>query len=293
MLNILRQLIATPFGLLMALVYALALITLLYQQDWKGLALVGGIFAITFLLIPLLLKLSNREETPAPLISRPWVGLAVWVPLLVIQLWTETTAPRWVVGGYEINSVLMKLLLLVVLPLLLFRVQGYSWHDLGFRLGYWQTDLKVALILGGVVLMAVLGLSFLFLNISQLQRLGSIEMLPRVLWAFIYFVFKSGLPEEFFFRTYLQEHLNAVLKSRWSGLALAALIFGLLHMLHWKLKGAPFLTAFAYAALGQMSVGLLFCLLWERLRSLIPVVLLHGWLNAVAITSGLAGVPLT
>jgi len=288
---VLRQLMITPFGLLLALVYSLALVTLVCQQDWRGLAFVGGTFLLTLLLIPLLLRLANREDVHSPSISRPWSGLSLWVLLLIVQLYLESITPRWIIGGYEINSVLVKLLLLFVLPLLFLRLQGVSMDSLGFKLDYWRADLKLILTLGFIVLISVLGLIFLLESSSATANRFHLNA-PKTVLAFIYFVFRSGLPEEFFFRVYLQEHLNAVLKSRWDGLALAALVFGLLHILHWKLKGASFLTAFAYAALGQMSVGLLFCLLWERVRSLMPLALIHGWLNAVAISSGLARAPL-
>ncbi len=107
---------------------------------------------------------------------------------------------------------------------------------------------------------------------------------------------EAGVVEEFFFRVYLQSRLTAWTNSTVSGVLLGALVFGLAHAPGMILRGAgiqeglgaspPVLSTVAYAIAVQGVAGLVFGLLWARTRSFVPLVLLHGFFDALSNTAG-------
>ena len=86
-----------------------------------------------------------------------------------------------------------------------------------------------------------------------------------------------GFVEELAFRGYLHNKLIAMTGKRWLGIALAALVFGVWHMPHALLLGAPLVSVLLRALV--LSAFSAVCLnLTYELTGLLPfVVLFHGW----------------
>jgi len=82
-------------------------------------------------------------------------------------------------------------------------------------------------------------------------------------------LFFTAWPEEFLFRGLLQNAFSRTLHNRWAALALAAVIFGLSHILH-----APY-PNWKYVVLATIA-GLFYGHAWMKSGSLVPGALLHA-----------------
>jgi len=92
-----------------------------------------------------------------------------------------------------------------------------------------------------------------------------------------------GLPEEFFYRVFVQTRLSQVLKTRWGGILVTSLLFGLTHIPN-VMSWYPEMTlseAFCSAFFIQGFIGLIYGVLWDRTHNLIPGVIVHSGLNAL------------
>lgn len=100
--------------------------------------------------------------------------------------------------------------------------------SLGLRRGNLRGGLRVTLVLG-----VILGFVQLFLSRSGTVALDAFHS-GRALYlfplAFVLMLFTAGFTEELFFRGFLQTRLEALTGSRWWGLGLASLLFGLYHL---------------------------------------------------------------
>ncbi|MGA9572388.1 MAG: CPBP family intramembrane glutamic endopeptidase [Lysobacterales bacterium] len=179
-----------------------------------------------------------------------------------------------------------KILGMVLLPVLLFSLLGYSpqswftrWR---FGLKEWRVFLIMAAALALLQIVAGRGIH----TVSALpQSLTLILLLAPM--AFIRESLEAGLCEEFLFRNLLQERFTAWLRSPVSGILIMAVIFGLVHAPGYYLRDAftaegmtqrpDILTAMAYSIAVVSPLGIMFGVLWMRTRNLLLVVLLHGW----------------
>ena len=181
---------------------------------------------------------------------------------------------------------------MIVLPLIFLWLQGQAPAAWGFNLKDWRGNLGLAMLLG-----ALGAIPFIF---KLLDRLGGTPWTVGLMAfgiAFSYHVFQTGLPEEFFFRAYLQTHMESLLGSKWNAVILNASLFGWIHILfylgaaqtqyHFGLAGEG-LKAVAYATLNETSGGLLYAVLWAQTRSLITLVFLHALVNAFSMAPDLA-----
>jgi membrane protease YdiL (CAAX protease family) len=80
--------------------------------------------------------------------------------------------------------------------------------------------------------------------------------------------------EEFFFRGFFYR----ALRSRWSVLVAAAIDGLLFGVIHYDFSGADALLILPPLA----ALGFMFCLVYERTRSIYPVIALHALNNAIA-----------
>jgi membrane protease YdiL (CAAX protease family) len=104
--------------------------------------------------------------------------------------------------------------------------------------------------------------------------------------SFAWLVIEVGVVEEFFFRALLQERLAAVLRSPWGGLAVAALLFGLVHAPGLYLRTTAtqesiglhpsLLMAVGYSIVMTSLAGLFVGVLWMRTKNLAVVVIVHA-----------------
>ncbi|MFQ5891678.1 MAG: lysostaphin resistance A-like protein [Candidatus Methanofastidiosia archaeon] len=93
----------------------------------------------------------------------------------------------------------------------------------------------------------------------------------------------SGFSEEFFFRAFIQTRFSTLLKSKVSGVLIGSLLYGLLHIpniMQWY-PSTTLVEAFCRAFFVQTFMGIIFGVLWERTRSLIPCVFVHSGVNGL------------
>lgn len=106
---------------------------------------------------------------------------------------------------------------------------------------------------------------------------------PQEWWeSVVFFYFGAGLPEELLFRGILQTRLETLLKNPIWGLYLASFIFGASH-LPINLSNASadnWISAFESAFTFQLSVGFALGYAYQRVRSMIPVTVIHTLINA-------------
>lgn len=266
--------------------------------DLLGALLILGLF------LPLL-ALAATVRLPPVLPARPWQpgegwllpGLVAWIllfllakgPLLEAVLPVDPD-PRL----SEVANTLLKLAAFVLVPWLVLRRRGQGLGHNGRPTApaarLWLAFLIVAL--AAVAIQALLGSQFKRLlggNYTELQLLVGGAL------CFAWMSLEAGLVEEFFFRWFLQSRLAAWSGSEISGLFLGALVFGLAHAPGIVLRGAgaveglgdsPGLaTTLAYVVVTQGVAGLAFGVLWSRTRSLLLVVLLHGFFDALSNTA--------
>lgn len=180
------------------------------------------------------------------------------------------------------------------LPLLAMGARGEDYPDYGVTLRHWRADLKWFLILSAVVTPLYLlgfvvyqeGLELLPRNLSQhLSPLsGTLEFKFRLPNRFGEWVidqlFVVALPEEFFYRGYIQTRL----RDAWPG---GRKLFGV------RLGGAFWLTALLFA-LGHLAIfevwrlgvffpALLFAWMREKTNSVVGAALFHAFCNLLAL----------
>jgi membrane protease YdiL (CAAX protease family) len=198
-------------------------------------------------------------------------------------------------GRPEETAILVaKLIAMVALPAALFARFGYTRKELFGVLS--RGAFANAQLLRALLVMAVL-LAALQLTIGRGPKeiatlraewgWGLWQVFAVAPLALLWMTLEAGLTEEFLFRTLLQTRLAAWTRSETAAVLLMALVFGLAHAPGYVLRGAHLmegmggapdpLTAAAYAIVVVSPIGLMFGVLWARTRSLLLVVLLHGW----------------
>jgi membrane protease YdiL (CAAX protease family) len=97
----------------------------------------------------------------------------------------------------------------------------------------------------------------------------SVARLRSLPVAVIGITFFTAWPEEFLFRGILQNLFSRTLKSQWTGLAVASVVFGLSHILH-----TPF-PNWKYVILATIA-GVFYGHAWMKTGSLLPGALVHA-----------------
>lgn len=188
--------------------------------------------------------------------------------------------------GQSIAILLVKIVTMVVAPVILLRLFGYSLRDLFALRPLGKAGWRAA------ILMAILLLTLQALLGRGLKTLGALDSPPWLILLFapvalLWMCVEAGLCEEFLFRFFLQTRASAWLRSDTAGIVVMATLFGLAHAPGYVMRGqhvmegmdkAPdLLTAAAYSIAVVSPIGLMFGLLWKRTRNLWLLVFLHGW----------------
>lgn len=217
-----------------------------------------------------------------------YLALFAVLALGVGLTWVKSASPD---GRIEETTVLLfKLATMVALPAWLFGRLGYSWRELfairGFDAKHWRAFLILTAALLALQLLVGQGPR----HIAALEQPTWLIALAVPL-VFIWMSIEAGLAEEFMFRVLLQTRLAAWLKSETAAVIGMSLLFGLAHApgyvlrdgsINEAMKDVPSaLSAAAYSIAIVSPMGILFGVLWARTRSLLLVVLLHGWADTV------------
>ena len=213
----------------------------------------------------------RRAIEPVP-VRKPRLELAA--ALILIALWIlYRTGEYWhwfAIPPIDINAcsstgdaIVLKMVEMVVVPLVLLLALKYSIHDLGI---YWSKPAWL-MALAPILALIALGLSH--------HPLGQFAISSTC------YFFGAGLPEEFLFRVFLQTRTEAIIHRPVWALWIASFIFGMTHIpidlhgsfSHWQ---DALLTAFTF----QMSAGVAFGYAYLRTRNLMPLALIHTFLDS-------------
>ncbi len=190
----------------------------------------------------------------------------VWMLFRIGQYASMYDLPEFSVAAipdvYE--TIVPKIIEMVILPLALWTAMGYRRRELGLRFG-WRAWIPA------LAPMAVL----IYLGLQNNK--------PAEWWdSLIYFFLGAGLPEEFLFRGLLQSRFEALLKNPTWAIYLAALVFGASHLPINLGSARPenWISAFESAFTFQLSVGFALGYAFYRARSLPPLMVIHTLINA-------------
>jgi membrane protease YdiL (CAAX protease family) len=211
---------------------------------------------------------------------------------LVILLATTT-----MVNGLELVNQFTNWFFLVLVPLgllVLARTRAVSLRTTLRSVGLTRTGMKDAMRLAVLIMPLSIPLQYI---VGKQQR-AAIRMIFHTplragvsfLTSFVLALLTAGFVEEFFFRGVLQSRLAARLGSEWRGLLVASFLFGLLHLPMYYFS--PFepthgnlVWTIANVIAEQTVAGLLLGVVWVRTRNLIAPVLLHAFIDAIAMMS--------
>jgi len=221
-----------------------------------------------------------------------YIGLAALTGLL-IRHW-----PLPLLGAWKFNHDLwylffFKIGMLLVLPCIWFHRRGYRPGDLlpGWRLGL-RSGLVVALAFAAGF---CLNLGHLPRIETALQGMDATRRAAALILGVILPLFSAGLPEEIVYRGLLQTRLEAV-TGRGPGLLITAALFTA-----WHLPTRYLLASGVEGQAGDLGsvlvgtglpvfiVGMIFGLLWDRYRSLPPLIAAHWAIDVLPAVSSFVG----
>jgi membrane protease YdiL (CAAX protease family) len=269
----------SPAVFLFAAVFVFAVVLSVLSSPLQGLVYVGMSAGIVFL-VWLILDITKEMPVADFQAREPWLELAF---VCLIYLVFEFTPSLDFGDKWNLGQVLKKGLLFLILPYVFLRLRKHPLSSLGLSLSSWKQNLKVA----GIVLACMAIPSVFFISDTADLILGGqialTQAVPALVIYFVQNVVQSGLPEEFFYRVFVQTRLSHVLRSRLGGILVTSLLFGLTHIPQ-VMRWYPEMTlseAFCSAFFIQGFVGLVYGVLWERTRSLIPGTIVHSGINAL------------
>jgi len=269
----------TPAVILFSATYVFAVVMAFLSNPLQALVYLGLSLGV-LLLIWLILDLTKKFPAADIQVKRPWLEIAFACLLFLIFEFAPDLhfGDKWAMG-----EIVKKEVLYFALPLAFLKWRGNSFSSLGFSLANWRQNLKIA----GIIL-ACMAIPSVFMigdtaSLILSGKIGLIQAIPAFLLYFIHNIARSGLPEEFFYRVFVQTRLSQILKSRLGGILITSLLFGLVHIPN-VMQWYPEMTlseAFCSAFFMQCFIGLIFGFIWERTRNLIPGVLVHSGINAL------------
>jgi len=271
----------SPAVLLFGAVYVLAFILTLLSNPWQALAyfaMSAGILLLIWLIIAITEKIKFKEiQTQKP-------GLELVFAGLIFIIFDFIPFPGLGIGDkWFFSTIIYKEMLLFVFPLVFLILRKYSLSSLGLSLRNWKQNFGI----GTLIFLCMAIPSALFVsNTASLIFSGRLSLTLAAVGfpiLFLHNIFLSGLPEEFFFRVFIQTRISVLLKSTVGGILLASLFFGLIHIDD-LLRLYPDMTlsaAFSKAFFIQGFTGLVEGFLWARTRNLAPGIIVHSGINAL------------
>ena len=206
--------------------------------------------------------------------------------------------PYPIMGAAQFNqdlwySGLFKIVMLLILPsFIYFGIWRYTFKDLLYG---WTPDARNII---ATIVLVILGF---FLNASHLpsisRQIGKVDQLPLRLTLGVFMpLFTAGLPEELFYRGYLQTRLEKITHR-----GIAILITSILFMA-WHLPSRYLLSkgvegqsgswgqVILHTGLPVFIISLLFGYLWSRNRNIIVLILLHWAIDILPSISSYLGI---
>jgi len=270
-------------------VWTVALLVLRILYEFEASEALAAL-VILGLIFPALALLATRGVPALPsVVLRPRFETTVLVAYLaviaVVLVWGFGAVAR--IRTEPLHSFILlsvKLVTVVAFPAALLLSGRYSIRELiPASLNWVQLRPAVWMSLAALLMQLLLGRGLRDIRDAHLPLWILVVATPL---SFAWLVLEAGIVEEFFFRALLQERLEAVLRSSWGGLVVAALLFGLVHAPGLYLRPAAtqemigshpaVLKAVAYSIVMPSLAGLFLGVLWMRTRNFATVVIVHA-----------------
>lgn len=261
--------------------------------DWTSGVFVALIFGLGLSGVAWLL--TRGANAPRIEVSRPalesgaivlYLGLYAVLFLGFGMSWARQVLPE---GQQQELLVLgLKLGVHIALPALLFLLLGAKLGPIT-QLGltgrkFWRTLIVLGLIILGLVCVIT----------PSLKQISAIPpTFATMIWAaplgYLWITLEAGACEEFLFRGVLQSRLTAWFNSAWAGVIVTSLLFGLAHAPGLFMRGGPGVDGWstdpvqviAHTIAVLSPIGLTFGLIYARTKSLLLVILLHGFVDVL------------
>lgn len=270
-----------PSVLVFIAIYIFAVVLVLLNEPENALTYIGlstGILFLCWWIIDLTKKITIQDIK----IKKP--GFELMIGLLILIIWDFVPLPKIDFGDkWRIGIIIKKTIISVALPFLFLKFQKNSLASMGLTSKDWKKNLWV----GFIIFLALAIPNAFFVGNTGGEILSGKYSAPQVgiglFSSFIYFFLMSGFSEEFFFRAFIQTRISYLLKSSISGVIITSLIFGLGHIqaiMQWY-PGITIGEAFCRAFFLQTFIGIMFGVLWERTRNLIPCVFVHSGVDGL------------
>ncbi|MCK4421360.1 CPBP family intramembrane metalloprotease [candidate division WOR-3 bacterium] len=271
----------SPIVLGFIAIYIFAAVLIFSNEPKNAFPYIGlsiGLLFLCWLIIDLTKKIKIQDIK----IKRPWLELIFG--LLILIVWDYLPLPQINFGDkWGIGFILKKSIILLGLPFLFLKFRKNSLVSMGFTSRNWKQNLWI----GFIVFLALAIPSAFFVGNTGSEILSGKYSAPQVgiglFSSFIYYFLMSGFSEEFLFRAFIQARVSYLMKSSVSGVLITSLIFGLGHI-QYIMQGYPGITiseAFCRAFFLQTFIGIMFGVLWERTRNLIPCVFVHSGVDGL------------
>jgi membrane protease YdiL (CAAX protease family) len=192
-------------------------------------------------------------------------------------------------------ALLFKFAGMMVIPAIWFLRSGYTPRDL---LPEWRLTFR-----SGLSILLSFAVAALFVNRAYIPGIraaidgsGAGDLAGRVLLGIAVPLFAAGIPEEFVYRGLLQTRLERT-AGRWTALLVTAALFTAWHLPTRLLlargaegtAGHP-ATVMMNTALPVFLVALFLGWLWDRYRSLLPLIALHWGIDLLPSLSAMLGI---
>lgn len=231
----------------------------------RGFAVEALIFAAMFWVARQYLPWEDAERER---IKRPKLELALGLIGYVLLVWGATSffsgGTRWLALGISLG-----------LPVIVMLASRYNLESWGLR---WPTGKEWLVLLVVILINAVLGLVF-----SKLLPAGELPVpagadlaaggAAGMVKTLVILLFIAAIPEELFFRVYLQNRLAAYIPGRWA-LFTQAILFSAIHIPQQTI-GYHYPTAYIVASLFVVTNGIMAGYFWRKTGNLPLLILLH------------------
>jgi membrane protease YdiL (CAAX protease family) len=268
-------------------------IVYLYKTGYPTVHLLSGVFSYA-LILPLLayaISLKSRKAVSSEaFFYREWITLLVLIVYIIIYIsWGDQLIARALSENFSHGPKTLYLLEAVkevvfyfVIPFSVYRgIYGFTLRDAGLRIPvrhiFSKQNILTFVVLGAVIII------FQYYFNEELEELWEGEYPPGTLTTaipvlFFILIFKFGLAYGFFFRALIQSRFSIGLNSKFGGMLISLLVFGLAHFPMYFNEGIPdkhgigqfpgFITSLAIC-IGLVSISSLFiAIIWRRSKNL-------------------------
>ncbi|HTE27296.1 CPBP family glutamic-type intramembrane protease [Flavitalea sp.] len=279
-------------------------IVYLYKTGYPTVHLLATLFSYT-LILPLLayfISLKSRKAVSSqPFFYREWITLLALIAYIIIYIsWGDHFLGRGLSAAFSDNpktlyllDALKEVVFYFVIPFSLYRfIYGFTLREAGLHIPFKHVFSRQNIITFLVLATAIIILQYYFNE--ELDQLWEGEYTRGTLFTaipilFVILFFKAGLAYGFFFRALMQSRFSIGLNSKFGGMLVSLLIFGLAHLPLYLKEGIPDkhevghypgeLSSLAIC-IGIISINSLFiAIIWRRSKNLWLVMGLYAILE--------------